>query len=82
MPQLQDHLISRLMGRNYDNEEQGYSDKERFCLSIWNDRLYRHKVLRINYITYDMRRNQDSIIPQTHADIMTLSQEEYIQDDN
>ncbi|THU76429.1 hypothetical protein K435DRAFT_813415 [Dendrothele bispora CBS 962.96] len=31
------------------------------------------KVVRINYTTYDLRRNQDSINPRTHPDIMVLS---------
>ncbi|KAI0056177.1 hypothetical protein BV25DRAFT_1814475, partial [Artomyces pyxidatus] len=39
-------------------------------------RIYRHKVLRINYTTYDLRCAQDSINPCTHADIMVLSCED------
>jgi hypothetical protein len=31
--------------------------------------------MRINYTTYDLRRAQDSLNPQTHADIMVLSHE-------
>jgi hypothetical protein len=41
--------------------------------------MYRHKVLRVNYTTYDMRRSQDSLNPRTHADVMVLSHED--QDD-
>jgi len=39
--------------------------------------IYRHKVLRINYTTYDMRRTQDSLNPRIpgHGDIMVLSPE-------
>ena len=38
------------------------------------DRMYRHKVLRINYTTYDVRRAQDIINPNTvRRDIMLLS---------
>jgi hypothetical protein len=32
-------------------------------------------VLRINYTTYDLRREQDSLNPRTRADIMVLSHE-------
>lgn len=45
-------------------------------LSIVKDRLFQQSVLRVNYTTYDMHRDQDSINPRTHADIMILSGEE------
>ena len=45
-------------------------------MGIENGFLYRHQVLRINYTTYDMRREQDSINPRTHPDIMVLSCED------
>ncbi|KAF5366078.1 hypothetical protein D9757_012372 [Collybiopsis confluens] len=35
--------------------------------------MYVHKVLRVNYTTYDQRRCQDSINPRTHSDIMLSS---------
>jgi hypothetical protein len=31
--------------------------------------------MRVNYTTYDMRREQDSLNPRTHANVMVLSQE-------
>lgn len=38
-----------------------------------NDRIYRHRTLRINYTSYDVRRAQDVINPNTsHSDIMVL----------
>ncbi|THU77291.1 hypothetical protein K435DRAFT_558564, partial [Dendrothele bispora CBS 962.96] len=43
---------------------------------IVNDRIYRHKVLRVNHTTYDMWRSQDSINPRTHPDIMVPSRDE------
>jgi hypothetical protein len=45
-------------------------------LKLVNDRIYRHKVLRINYTTYNVRRSQDSLNPRTHGDIMVLSQDD------
>lgn len=38
--------------------------------------MYRHKVLRLNYTSYDFRRCQDSSNPRTHPDVMVLSDEE------
>ena len=45
---------------------------ERSSLRISNDILYTHKVLRIHYTTYDMRRSTDSINPRNpeHSNIM------------
>ncbi|KDR76734.1 hypothetical protein GALMADRAFT_225666 [Galerina marginata CBS 339.88] len=74
LPNLKDHLLSRLLG--HETDEIFYSDDERDNLQISNDLIFRHKVIRINYTTYDLRRSQDSINPRTHADIMTLSGED------
>ncbi|THU87920.1 hypothetical protein K435DRAFT_680849, partial [Dendrothele bispora CBS 962.96] len=45
------------------------------ALVFENNRIYRHKVVRINYTTYDLRRDQDSVNPRTHPDIIVLSPE-------
>lgn len=39
--------------------------------------MFRHKILRVNYTTYDLRRDQDSLNPRVpgHADFMVLSPE-------
>jgi hypothetical protein len=50
-----------------------YSAEEHRKICIVNSRLYMHKVMRINYTTYDVRLGQDAINPRNHADIMTLS---------
>ena len=41
-----------------------------------NQTLFEHKTLRINYTTYDLRREQDTINPQIHPDFMVLSHED------
>lgn len=38
-----------------------------------NDRIYRHRCMRVNFTTYDMRRDQDTINPRTRADVMVLN---------
>lgn len=50
-----------------------FSDTERDRVTILRNKIYRHKVMRVNYTTYDMRRDQDSINPRTHPFVMTLS---------
>jgi hypothetical protein len=42
---------------------------------IINNQIYSSKVLRVNYTTYDIRRDQDSMNPRTHCDVMTVSPE-------
>ena len=45
-------------------------------LFIKDDRIYQHKTLRINYTTYDMRRESEVINPKrSTADVMFLSPE-------
>jgi hypothetical protein len=40
---------------------------------VFNNIIYVHKALRINFTTYDNRRDQDTINPRTHSDVMMLS---------
>ena len=76
IPKLKDHILSWLLGHDYDGDEAKYSEIERDSIQFVNNKLYRHKTLRINYTTYDLRRQQDAINPRTHPDIMLLSHEE------
>ncbi|PPQ85538.1 hypothetical protein CVT26_012745 [Gymnopilus dilepis] len=75
LQKLKDHLLSRLLGHSFDGQEHSYTDEDRDQLEIVNEMLYRHKVIRVNYTSYDLRRSQDSINPRTHADILLLSQD-------
>lgn len=58
------------------DDEPGYknanvNDIDR--LFFKNERLYKHRTFRVNYTTYDVRRAQDVINPNTtHRDIMVL----------
>jgi hypothetical protein len=75
VPQLIDHLLARLLGMDQAGVEYEFTDEERMTLTIDNNRLYRHQVLRINYTSYDNRRAQDTVNPLTRPDIMMLSGE-------
>ena len=73
LQKLKNHLLTRLRGLEYDGDEQEYSAAERNQVIIKeNGTIYRHKTLRINYTTYDMRRNQDSLNIRNNADFMVL----------
>ncbi|KAF8960116.1 hypothetical protein BDZ97DRAFT_1666295, partial [Flammula alnicola] len=72
-PKLQEHLVGRLHHPEWSGDGNEFSDDERAKLYIANERMFLHKVMRVNYTSYDMRQGQDSINSRNHADIMTLS---------
>ena len=75
IPKLKGHLLGRLLHNDFDGDETKFSDEERNTVRIINNQFYSAKVLRVNYTTYDMRRDQDSMNPRTHCDVMVISPE-------
>jgi len=76
IPKLKDHLLSRLLNWDYSGDMYGeFSDKERNTVCIAGEQIYRCKTIHINYTTYDVRCNGDTINPQTYPDIMVKSPE-------
>lgn len=73
LPLLREHLLERLdvepANRN-TGDQRKYSQAQHNGLRILDDRLFTHNIMRRNYTTYDMRRDQDSINPRTHPDVM------------
>jgi hypothetical protein len=67
--------LSRLIDNLDAGQEPEYTPAERATIIIHKNRLFRHHVMRVNYTTYDLRRDQDSINPRTHPDIFVLSGE-------
>src|SRR6266487_3624509 len=67
---LTDHLLSRILNDTSDRE---FTDQERRSVLIRNNHIFQHQVLRINYTTYDIRRNQDSINVSRQSDVMVLA---------
>ncbi|KAJ7777634.1 hypothetical protein DFH07DRAFT_976756 [Mycena maculata] len=76
LPKLQEHLLGRLTHPEWSGDGNEFTAAERFRLSLKNHRMYVHKILRVNYTTYDVRRGQDCLNPRTHSDIMYLAPEE------
>ncbi|CDO76216.1 hypothetical protein BN946_scf184894.g5 [Trametes cinnabarina] len=70
IPLLRGHLFGRLTGHT---DEEEFTPEDLDHIHIENNQIYRHKQLRLNYTTYDMRRNQDVINPCSHPDIMLLA---------
>ncbi|PPR02756.1 hypothetical protein CVT24_002089 [Panaeolus cyanescens] len=71
--QLRDHLLGRLMGLKYDGDDEPFTNADRAAVTFRNDTMWEHMTMRINYTTYDMRREQDTLNPRTHPNIMVLS---------
>ncbi|KAG6806823.1 hypothetical protein H0H92_009932 [Tricholoma furcatifolium] len=67
---LVDHLLQRLLCPGYFIDPD-----DRAKILLLGGVMYYHKALRINFTTYDNRRDQDTINPRTHSDIMVLSNE-------
>lgn len=70
---LKDHLLARILGRAFNGEEHSFSDEEHMHIRIINDQIYRHQILHLNCIIYNMRWDQNTINPRTHADFMVLN---------
>ncbi|KAI0365929.1 hypothetical protein BV20DRAFT_953360, partial [Pilatotrama ljubarskyi] len=73
IPLLRAHLLGRMLDPGSMNEPAAFTNRQLDGIEIQDERIYRHKTLRLNYTTYDMRRDQDVIKPSTHADIMLLA---------
>jgi hypothetical protein len=76
IPVLKDHLLGRIKGMSYEGDENGFTAADRSSVHFTKNRIYHHQTVRINYTTYDLRRDQDSVNTRGHADIMVLSHEE------
>lgn len=75
-------MLGRILGFDYEGDEYEFTDQQLAAVTFSGNRLYRHKVVRVNYTTYDGRRDQDSFNPRTHADFMTYSHENVDQHGN
>lgn len=69
LPTLKDHLLGRITER----PEDSFTDQDRRQLLVHNNRIFCHKTIRINFTTYDCRRDQDTANIRTHSDIMVLA---------
>ena len=68
--------MGRLRHPEWSGDGEEFTPEERAKLYIMDERMYMHKVMRVNYTGYDMRQGQDSINSRNHANIMTLSRED------
>ncbi|CAE6398632.1 unnamed protein product [Rhizoctonia solani] len=62
IPQLKRYLLAQILG---STQHSNYTEPELVYLQIHEGRLHRHKTLRINYTSYDILRQQDSLNSST-----------------
>ena len=71
---MKDHILMRLL--DHDDPDEIFSDEACENIIFYKDRIYSHKTLRINYVTYDGIPAQDCISPKRSADVMVYAREE------
>ncbi|KAI0788702.1 hypothetical protein C8Q75DRAFT_807432 [Abortiporus biennis] len=66
IPNLKNHLLTHLHGKTINGVQQKFSNDNRQLLHILNNCIYSHKVLHVNYTTYDVWCDQDSLNLRTY----------------
>ncbi|CDO75898.1 hypothetical protein BN946_scf184523.g7 [Trametes cinnabarina] len=76
IPKLHRHLYGRLLGPAGTPPDKNLvpSRSDLASLRIRHNRLYMHRRMLVNYTSYDMRRDQDTISPRCHPDVMLLAE--------
>jgi len=76
IPKLKDHLLGHLLERDYEGDTYGeFTDAEHNTVCIASKWIYQCKTFQINYTTYDIRCDRDTINTQLYPDIMVNSLE-------
>jgi hypothetical protein len=65
-----------MLGRDLDNEfHERLTDEDCIRVCIVGNRIFSVKTFQVNYTTYDVRREQDTINPRTHPFVMVKTGE-------
>jgi hypothetical protein len=72
IPRLKDHILYRLQKLDVSHCDHIFTDEEHNSVIIPNHIVYSVQTMQVHYTTYDLRREYNTINPQTHADIMVL----------
>ena len=54
IPNLKDYALCKILGLEHDADDISFTEADRASVTFIKNRIYQHKVLRINYTTYDM----------------------------
>lgn len=77
MVRLKNHLLARLSNQRYQDESTHGSD-QLSQIDFQHERLYAHQTLKIHYTTYDVRRAQDIINPNTPKRFVLVASDEMV----
>ena len=73
---LHQHLLAQMLGRNDDTEFHDHiMDKDHDQVCIIGNKIFSVKTLCVNYTTYDIRWEQDTINPRTRPFVMVKTGE-------
>ena len=72
---LKDHLLARVLDKQYDAEPPIFTTKDRNVLYIRNNRIEQQYNMNIYYTTYNLRRGKDRINMRGRSHVMALSQD-------
>ncbi|KAK0186024.1 hypothetical protein F5146DRAFT_1143603 [Armillaria mellea] len=72
IPKLKEHILHQLLVHEIAPESD-ITPEQLNNLHIINDHIFWHKVLCVNYTTYNIHQDQDSINPQTHSNVIVLA---------
>ena len=76
IPKLKDHILGRLLKQEYKGDiYRDFTDAKRNTVRIAGEQLYHCKTVQINYTTYNIRCNRDTINTWMYPDIMVNSPE-------
>ncbi|KAL0577345.1 hypothetical protein V5O48_004644 [Marasmius crinis-equi] len=70
---FQQKLQRHLMGRILDQDPDTIPDNDLWKIAFVGGRFYRHKKLKVNYTTYDLRRKSETISFRRRPHFMTLA---------
>ena len=71
---LQDHLLGRLIGHEFDaNMHKEFMDSDWNSIHFVGSNIYSVQTCNIYYTSYDLQRQCDTVNPHTHPDIMLCS---------
>jgi hypothetical protein len=73
---LRVHLLSRILGKGLDGDDPYlFTDEERNSVRLVNNTMFSVKQLSVNYTTYDVRRDRDTINTTTRPYVLLRSPE-------
>jgi len=75
---LRNHLLAWILGCEFNgSDDHSFTNEDCTSICFNHGHIYKHKTVRINFMTYDMWQEQDSINPRTeHQDIIVLAHED------